>query len=82
MIGIRLGPIDVSRLTLIREAPGMPYVAHAEGAVTGTPIPIDLRAEIESDEGRPRATSIRGSVAGFPAGVLIDFIVAALASRL
>jgi hypothetical protein len=82
VVGIRLGPIEVSRLTMQREANEQLYSVHAEGAVAGTPIPVDVRAEIESQDGRPRVRAMRGSVAGLPAGVLVDFIIAALASRL
>jgi hypothetical protein len=82
VVGVRLGPIEVSRLTLTREQRDTPYKVRAEGAVAGTPIPIDLRAEIESHDGRPRARSVSGSIAGLPGGAIVDFISAALASRL
>ena len=77
VVGVRLGPLDVSRLTLLRGG-HEPYRVRAEGSVRGTPLPVDVTAVIEHDG----ATSISGSVAGLPAGVLVDFIVAALASRL
>ena len=54
VVGIRLGPIEVSRLTMQREADEHLYRVHAEGAVAGTPIPVDVRAEIESLPGPSR----------------------------
>jgi hypothetical protein len=81
VIGIRLGPLEISRLTLIRHG-DEPYRAHAEGSLAGTPIPIDVTADIESHDGRPRATKISGSVAGMPAGAIVELITAALASRI
>jgi hypothetical protein len=44
-------------------------------------IPIDLGATLLSDNGRVRATSVTGSVAGFPAGPLVEALAAALAGR-
>jgi hypothetical protein len=48
---------------------------------SGTEIPIDLTATLESDVGRIRATSVDGSVAGVPAGPFVEALAAALASR-
>ena len=81
VVGIRLGPLDIARLTLVRDG-DEPYHARAEGSLSGTPIPVDVTADIESDEGRPRATRITGSVAGLPAGAFVELITAAIASRL
>jgi hypothetical protein len=45
-------------------------------------IPIDLTAILRSNGGRINATSVSGSVAGFPAGPFVEALAAALASRL
>jgi hypothetical protein len=49
---------------------------------SGTAIPIDLDAAVQSDEGRVRALSVNGSVGGLPAGPLVEALAAALAGRL
>ena len=46
---------------------------------SGTEIPIDLTATLESDNGRITATSVNGSVAGVPAGPFVEALAAALA---
>jgi hypothetical protein len=48
---------------------------------SGTAIPIDLDAVLQSDGGRARALSVNGSVAGLPAGPLVEALAAALAGR-
>jgi hypothetical protein len=48
---------------------------------SAVPIPIDVDATLRSDEGRIRATQVNGSVAGFPAGPLVEALAAALAGR-
>jgi hypothetical protein len=45
------------------------------------PIPLDLHAVLRSDEGRVQAVSVSGSVAGLPAGPLVEALTAALAGR-
>jgi hypothetical protein len=44
-------------------------------------IPIDLTGVIRSDDGRARAVSVEGSVAGIPAGPLLEAMATALATR-
>ena len=46
------------------------------------PIPISVRMEMESDDGRIRVVNGGGTVAGYPTGPLVQFITAAIASRL
>jgi hypothetical protein len=48
---------------------------------SGAPIPIDFEAVLQSDGGRARAVSVNGSVAGLPAGPLVEALAAALAGR-
>jgi hypothetical protein len=48
---------------------------------SGTEIPIDLTATLESNQGRINATSVDGSVAGVPAGPFVEALAAALAGR-
>jgi hypothetical protein len=48
----------------------------------GTPLPIELQAEIESERGQARAVSTGGSVAGIPAGPLAEIVVDAVVRRL
>jgi hypothetical protein len=45
------------------------------------PVPVDLDAVIRSDGGRPRAVTVSGSVAGLPAGPLVEALAQALAGR-
>jgi hypothetical protein len=55
----------------------------AGGAMPGAraEIPIDLRAVLRSDGGRARAVTVDGSVAGLPAGPLVELLTTALAGR-
>ena len=55
----------------------------AGGAFPGsaTEIPIDIRAVLRSDDGRARAVAVSGSVAGIPAGPLVEALASALAGR-
>lgn len=46
------------------------------------PIPIRVDMEMESDDGRVRVVSGRGTVAGFPTGPLAELITAAIVVRL
>jgi hypothetical protein len=48
---------------------------------SGAPIPIDFEAVLQSDGGRVRAVAVNGSVAGLPAGPLVEALAAALAGR-
>ena len=48
---------------------------------SGTAIPIDLTATLESRNGHADATSVNGSVAGVPAGPFVEALAAALAAR-
>jgi hypothetical protein len=43
------------------------------------PIPIDLNGTIRSDDGRPRAVVVHGTIAGVPAGPLVEAFAQALA---
>ena len=45
------------------------------------PVPIDLDAVLRSDDGRPRAVTVHGTVAGVPAGALAEVLAQALAGR-
>jgi hypothetical protein len=45
------------------------------------PVPVDLDAVVRSDGGRPRAVTVHGSVAGVPAGPLVEALAQALAGR-
>jgi LmeA-like phospholipid-binding len=101
VIGVRLGPLTISRFHLNREVLGEPYQVTVQATVTpedmaryaggrvggfltaalvgaGTEIPLDVEAIL----GRDGATAVRGSVAGLPAGPLVEALVAGLASRL
>jgi hypothetical protein len=55
----------------------------AAGAVpfSNTPIPVRVEATIESDDGRPRVASVTGSIAGLPAGPLLEAIAEAVGRR-
>ena len=112
VIGTRMGPLTISRLTLKRGTAGEPYTATVQATVTGsdlatyagsqlgggiggflgglagaaTPganveIPIDVSATLVSADGKVRASSVNGSVAGLPAGPLVEALTAALAAR-
>lgn len=45
------------------------------------PLPVDLSAVLRSDGGRARAVTVSGSVAGLPAGPLVEALAVALAGR-
>jgi hypothetical protein len=53
------------------------------GAVpfSNTPIPVTVDATIESDGGTPRVASVTGSIAGLPAGPLLEAIAEAVGRR-
>jgi hypothetical protein len=111
VIGMRTGPLTISRLTLRRDGE-QPYRATVQATVTGAdlsayagqqlggglggflggmaggmmpgsgaPIPIGFEALLASDGGRARAVALSGSVAGLPAGPLVEALAAALAGR-
>src|SRR4051794_19041928 len=42
-------------------------------------VPIDLQATVRSEDGRPRAVTVHGEVAGVPAGPLVEALAQALA---
>jgi hypothetical protein len=42
-------------------------------------IPLDLHAVLRSDGGRVKAVTVDGSVAGLPAGPLVEALAAAVA---
>jgi hypothetical protein len=113
VIGTRMGPLTISRLTLKRASADEPYTASVQATVTGadlatyaggqlgggiggflgglagaaTPgagveIPIDVGATLTSDtDGKIHASAVTGSVAGLPAGPLVEALTAALAAR-
>jgi hypothetical protein len=112
VIGTRMGPLTISRLTVKRAADGEPYTVHVQATVTGadlatyaggqlgggiggllgglagaaTPgasvaIPLDVTASLRSGNGGVRASNVTGSVAGLPAGPLVEALTAALAAR-
>jgi hypothetical protein len=43
------------------------------------PVPVELDATIRSDDGRPRAVVVHGSIAGVPAGPLVEALALAIA---
>ena len=89
------GPMRIAQLTL-KKTTG-PYETHVTGSVTPSdvaafitgfslpfgaePVPIDLTATIRSDGGRPHAVVAHGTVAGLPAGPLVEVLAQALAGR-
>jgi hypothetical protein len=89
------GPVRLQRVTLTRDEG--PYSLSVTGSVSprdvaafvtgfslpfGTePVPIDLRAVLRSDGGRPRAVTAEGTIAGLPAGPLVEALAQALAGR-
>ena len=89
------GPMRVTHLTL-RKHDG-PYELSIQGSVSPSdvaafltgfslpfanePVPIDLTATIRSDGGRPDVVATHGSVAGLPAGPLVEALAQALAGR-
>jgi hypothetical protein len=112
VIGMRTGPLTISRLTLQRDGGDQPYRATVQATVTpadlssyagqqlggglgaflggiaggmvpgsGTAIPIDVEALLRSDGGRTRAVTVNGTIAGLPAGPLVEALAAALAGR-
>jgi hypothetical protein len=46
------------------------------------PVPVDLDATLRSEDGRPRAVVVHGSIAGVPAGPLVEALALALAGSL
>jgi hypothetical protein len=42
-------------------------------------VPVDLDAVIRSEDGRPRAVTVKGEVAGVPAGPIVEALAQALA---
>jgi hypothetical protein len=78
-----VGPMEVTSLTLQRD--GGPYELSVQGGVavpfTGEKVPIDLQAVLRSDGGRPRTVTAHGTVAGFPAGPLVEALAQALVGR-
>jgi hypothetical protein len=89
------GPMQIASLTLKRDQG--PYELSIRGSVSPSdvsafvtgfslpfgrePVPIDLQAVLRSDDGRPRAVTAHGTVAGFPAGPLVEAVAQALAGR-
>ena len=45
------------------------------------PVPIDISAVVRSDGGRPAVVAVNGSIAGLPAGPLVEALAQALAGR-
>jgi hypothetical protein len=81
VVGVQLGPLSISRVRLIRDGPGNPYEANVQATVTAASIPLDVSATLVNESGRTRATRVSGSLAGFPAGPLVEALTAALAAR-
>jgi hypothetical protein len=102
VIGVKLGPLTVSRVHLERAEREADYELTLQATVTGadvatfvggriggflsaavvgsgTEIPLDVAATLSAGG---KATSVSGSVAGLPAGPLVEALTAALASRL
>ena len=89
------GPVRLETAALKRDEG--PYRAIIRGTVTPSdlarfvtgfalpfgdqPVPLDLRAVLRSDRGRPRAVTAHGTVAGLPAGPLVEALAQALAGR-
>lgn len=46
------------------------------------PVPVDVRARLQSDGGNPRVVSGAGSVAGVPLGPLVEAVAAAVIARI
>jgi hypothetical protein len=46
------------------------------------PVPVDVRASVESRDGEPKVTSSRGSVGGVPGGPLLELVVEAVVRQL
>jgi hypothetical protein len=89
------GPMRISRLSLDRNKG--PYQLQVQGSVSPSdvsafitgftlpfgsePLPIDLTATVRSEGGAPHAVAVHGSVAGLPAGPLVEALAQALAGR-
>jgi hypothetical protein len=85
----------ITRLSLTRKTG--PYEVQVQGSVSpsdvaafvtgfalpfGTqPVPVDLAATIRSEGGVPHAVAANGTVAGLPAGPLVEAVLQALAGR-
>jgi hypothetical protein len=101
VIGVKLGPVTVSRLHLERPQREADYEVTLQATVTGadlatfvggriggflsaavvgssTEIPLDVRATLSAGG---KATNVSGSLAGLPAGPLVEALTAALATR-
>lgn len=86
LVGLRGSASPAALGGLAGEALGGP-LGGAIGSVAGglagdTPLPFAARALLESENGRPRTIGAEGTVAGVPAGGLIELAAQALASRL
>jgi hypothetical protein len=89
------GPVRIDELAL-KKTTG-PYQAQITGSVSPSdvtafltgfslpfgnePVPIDVDATIRSDGGRPHTVAAHGTVAGLPAGPLVEALAQALAGR-
>jgi hypothetical protein len=89
------GPMRVTRLSLTKKTG--PYEVQVHGSVSpsdvaafvtgfslpfGTqPVPVDVAATIRSEGGVPHAVAASGTVAGLPAGPLVEALAQALAGR-
>jgi hypothetical protein len=78
VIGVHVGPLAISRVNLTRAAPHEPYEAALEATVTAARIPLDVTATLTTHEGRITTTNVSGSLAGFPAGPLVEALAAAI----
>ena len=47
-----------------------------------TEVPLELTAQVDSQDGRPEVTDATGSVAGLPAGPLTEVVLGAVLDRL
>jgi hypothetical protein len=55
----------------------------AGGLVGGsTPVPVDMSAQVQSEDGRPRVVSGGGTVAGLPMGPLLEVVAVAIVAQL
>jgi hypothetical protein len=89
------GPMRITRLSLKKKTG--PYQIEVQGSVspsdvaafvTGfalpfgtTPVPVDVAATIRSEGGVPHAVVADGTVAGLPAGPIVEVLAQALAGR-
>jgi hypothetical protein len=101
VIGVKVGPMTISRLHLERPEREADYEATLQATVTGADlatfvggriggfvsaavlgsgaeIPLDVRATLNAGG---QATNVSGSLAGLPAGPLVEALTAALATR-